>query len=35
MMRARQGWVFFIFLLFLSGLLAGYQQPLEGTDGMY
>jgi len=32
MMRARQGWVFFLFLLFLSGLLAGCQQPLDETE---
>ena len=32
MMRARQGWGFFIFLLFLSGLLAGCQPPMDETE---
>lgn len=32
MMHARQGWVFLIILLFLSGLLAGCQPPLDETE---
>ena len=32
MVHARQGWVFFIFSLFLSGFLASCQQPVDETQ---